>query len=397
MNKKLVAVAVASALSPFSIVNADTANVDISVRLYPQFQISKTDGATPAGTTVSPLVGAGDVNGNTIASRREVNSQNSKIVFRGDADIGGGMKGIWQIDQAVELETGTGRWAANDAYAGISSRFGTVYLGRFNTVYKEMGEQIDFLGVKTSNFVSLSNILSKPGFSSSSAASFHLRRNNAVHYETPSFGGGQFLIDYSPDEGKTNNRNNRLLSYGAKWEAGPLFVGAAHEIHYDFFGGDSGNSAIANPTNGTVHTKDQGVRLSVGYKIGNTNLGADVAQVEYHDYGNVASGRFENYKHTAWAIGIEQRFGNIRAALTTGRSSAGTCRLAGGVACDTSGLSGKVLNLGASYEFGKRISVFTLWSKMTNDPSAIYNNLNNGDVAAGADITQAAIGIQIRM
>lgn len=47
----------------------------------------------------------------------------------------------------------------------------------------------------------------------------------------------QFLAQYSPDEGKTDDLNVTVTSLGVKWEAGPLYVALAHEIHKDFFGG----------------------------------------------------------------------------------------------------------------------------------------------------------------
>jgi len=399
VNKKVLALAVTSALFPLSSVNADTANVDISIRLYPQYQTSVTKNATPSGTAVSTMVdpSAAVVSGQTLKSRQELNSMNSKVTLRGDADVGGGVKGVWLVDQAVGLDTGNGQWSAQDAYAGISASFGTVWLGRFNTVYKELGEQFDFLGVKTSNFVSNSTILSKPGFSSSNAASFHLRRNNAVHYESPVFSGFQFQYDYGPDETKTVNKNNTLHSYGVKWEAGPLYLALAQEVHFDFFGGGSGNPTLQNSPNGAIHSKDNAIRATLGYKIGEMAIGADIAHLEYHDYGALAANKFERYKYDTWAFGVSQRFGNIRAALSTGRASKGTCQISGGATCDTMGLDGKVINLGAAYEFTKRIQMHVLYSKLTNGTSAIYNNLNNGDVTAGADIEQLALGVSIRM
>ena len=67
-------------------------------------------------------------------------------------------------------------------------------LGSMDTVYKNLGDTLSFLGVSSGNFISTSNILSKPGIGSSSASSFHLRRANSIVYESPEFGGFQFAV-----------------------------------------------------------------------------------------------------------------------------------------------------------------------------------------------------------
>ena len=109
------------------------------------------------------------------------------------------MEAFFQIESTIPLDAGGGTFATRDSFVGLSGGFGSVKLGNMDTVYKNVGDKLSFLGVSSGNFVSNSNLLSKLGFGTSSSGSFHLRRNNSVVYEAPSLGGLGFAIGYSPD------------------------------------------------------------------------------------------------------------------------------------------------------------------------------------------------------
>jgi predicted porin len=127
------------------------------------------------------------------------------------------------------------------------------------------------------------------------------------------------------------------------------------------------------------------------YTFGNTRVTADLARKEYKETGG-AAGRFESYRHRTYQLGAEHRFGNVTGAISYADANAGTCSLFGGVACSTSGLEGRQLNLGAAYNFSRRTSLFGLYSLLRNGSSARYTT-NQNDVGAGADLKQWAVGI----
>src|SRR5216684_1673398 len=96
MNKKLLALAVTSALAGVSAgVNADTANVTVYGKLLPQFQVDSGHGATAAGSISSSLANAA---GADVVSHQEVSTGNSNIGFKGEDSLGGGMKGWLPVD-----------------------------------------------------------------------------------------------------------------------------------------------------------------------------------------------------------------------------------------------------------------------------------------------------------
>jgi predicted porin len=329
-----------------------------------------------------------------------MDSPNSRLGFRGAEDLGGNLKAIFQLEMGFGVDTGTnsssatGALFSRDTFVGMAGGFGTVKLGSMDTVYKNLGDTLSFLGVSSGNFISTSNILSKPGFGTSSASSFHLRRANSIVYESPNVAGFQGLLDYSLGEVPGSNSKGRVISTGVKYEVGPLYLAVAYETHEDLFGGSKNvPTALKNDSNPAAKSTDTATRLTAQYKFAsNTRAEANFARIKYDETGGT-TGKFATYKHNTWSIGAEQLINAVTLAASYGQGSAGTCSLVGGVACSTAGLDGKMLNLGASYSFSKRTSLFALYSLMRNGNSAVYNNLNSGNPTPGQDINTYAVGI----
>jgi predicted porin len=369
--------------------------VQVYGKLYPQINSNHVSSPTAAGT---PQATFGNTAG-TAPPDTEMLASNSRLGFRGTEDLGGGLKALFQLEMTVGLDSGAGGSGTTlfnrDTFVGMSGGFGTVRLGNIDTVYKSIGDTLSFLGVSSGNFVSTSNILSKQGFGSNSASSFHLRRANSVIWESPEFNNFQVLLDYSlADTNKTPTRNPWVTSVGAKYEAGPIYLALAHEIHKDLFGGSRNvATALSNFNDNNARSKDKATRFTARYEFaGTTRVEVNLVRSEFNETGG-AVGRFQSYKHNAYSIGAEHRMGVTTLAASYGAATAGSCSRFGGAACDTSGLDGKMFNLGAAYALSKRTSLFALYSRMDNGKSAAYNNLATGNPASGADIDQFALGI----
>jgi predicted porin len=379
-------------------------NVEIYGKLYPEFANFKSSGATSATATgLATLVPTPD--GNNLKSRNSVDVQNSYLGFRGNEKLGGSLSAIWQMEQSLEFDTGTGIWATRNSFLGLRGGFGTVKLGNMDTIYKEYGDQFSMFGLNSGNFTSASNSLSHIGLGNNRSARFHERAPNSVQYETPEFANFTLGIQYSPDEAKgnpgptQNTRDAKLWSYGLKWESGPFYVSVHQEKHYDFFGG-SNNSAATFSNTGTAaaSSEDTGTRLSVAYKLGqNHTLTGDIAQLEYKESGQAAGVKFERYKRVNWTIGWEARWGGPwRTGIQYVHMNDGQCSVTGGAGCSTNGLDGKHLSLGAAYDLSKRTFIFALFSRLSNGESALFDNWANGTPSRGTETTQWAIGIQHR-
>lgn len=397
-NQRLTAIAMAVAATVCVPMAAQAqSNVTIYGKLYPELVHAQVSGATPAGTVVSKL--SANPAGGADYDTTSMDSPNSRLGFRGSEDLGGGMKAIFQLEMGFGVDTGLNTSSTSlfsrDTWVGLQGGFGTVRLGSMDTVYKNLGDTLSFLGISSGNFISTSNILSKPGIGSSSAASFHLRRANSVLYESPQFGGVQFLFDYSLGEVANDPTRGNVISTGLKYKGGPLYAAIAYERHNDLFGGSKNvPSALRNDTNVLANSRDSAVRATVQYKFSKaTRAEVNVANMKYDESGG-AAGKFDSYEHMSWSLALEHK---IAPAVTLvgsyGQGTAGSCSLVGGAACSTNGLDGRMLNLGVGYSLSKRTMLFAIASYMRNGISATYSNLNEGKPLPGQDIKTAAVGI----
>jgi len=393
--KKVLAVAIAATAGLSGLAAAQSSNVVLYGKFYPELIVGQGKGGntstTGLATLVNPATGPSDTP--TIFSE---SAANSRIGIRGEEQLGGDLKAIFQLESTVPVDAGNGTLASRDTFVGLSSeRWGAVKLGNFDTVYKNLGDTLSFLGVSSGNFVSNSNILSKSALGTNSAASFHLRRANSVQYESPDFFHGfGFLAQYSPDENKTSTRNADLFSGGVKYENGPLYAALAYEKHRDLFGGSRNvRAAFSNFNDQNARSKDQAARGTLRYQIGELTLEGDAARIEYEETGG-QNGRFNHYKRNSFLVSGDYRWNAWRFAASYVWGEKGTCDLNGALACSTEGLKGSQVSLGASYSLSKRTQIFFLAAKLSNSSSARYNNADwLSDVQPGQDISQVALGI----
>jgi predicted porin len=395
--------------------NETIGTVQIYGKLYPQFIWAQSKDATQPGSHVSTLVAtSGTLGGGPVqtpGSRLAVDSQNSYIGFRGERNLGStGLKGIWQLEQSVEIDTGVdSTFSTRNSFLGLAGGFGTVKLGHMDTIYKEYGQQTDMLGLTSGNFVSPSNVLSHIGIGNSSTARFHERPANTVQYQTAEFSGFQAGLQYAPDETRNdvgNTLNKQLWSMGVKWESGPLYLSGQYEIHKDFFGGSSnvGASSLRNGTgsgssfvpDAAAHSRDWAIRLSASYKFGNQKIGGDLSQLKYTETNAAATARFQEYKHITWGVSLESKWGGPwRTAFEWVHAQEGSCKLTIG-SCDTTGLKGDLYGAGVAYDLDKQTFLYVLAALLKNGDSARYDNWAASSPARGADVQQAAIGMSYR-
>lgn len=400
MNKKSVlALAVGAALAGPAL--AQESSVQIYGRAYPAFASFKATGATEAGAVPSNLVTSTQ---NNFAQRNSVDAYNTRVGFRGREQLGAGMSAIWQIEQRVQIDTGAqGFWASRNSFVGLRGGFGTVKLGNFDTVYKEYGGVVSAFGISSGNFFRTSEVLSTTGLNTADSlygdTGFHIRAPNSVQYETPSFGGFQAAIQYSPDEAKGNpgsgDLNTNLLSMGVKYEAGPLYVSLQHERHNDWLDGSSNVAAAVQNSGANPSSKDTAIRLSVGYRLSSQHrILGDISQLEWKESGQGGAGEFESYKKVTWDIGWEARWGGAwRTYLSYARADEGDCSLSGGVACSADGLDASQVNLTVAYDLSKRTFIYGAASRLSMGESARYDNWTNGTPPRGSDVTQWNVGV----
>ena len=369
--------------------------VELYGKVYPEVLVVDSTGATGAGETTcticDPAAGT-----NNIIRRTEMESSNSRFGIRGHERLGGGLKVIFQLETQFLVDSPGTAFAARDSFVGLNhDRWGTIKLGRFDTPFKEYGDDISFLGVSSGNFTSTSNLYRHIGFGGqNNAARFHERRNNAVQYESPDIGPFEFKVQYSTNEAKTATRDPEAFSFGAQWESGPFAILFGYERHDDLFG-LSANAPAAMRNNGaasTVRSKDEAMAIAFKYKIGVHQFEIDANEKKYEEPNDIP-GRVRSYKNNAYMFIWEARWNNQwRTAFHYVKATAGKCTVVA-QECSTSGLDGSQMSLGVAYHFSRRTYIFLMGSLVKNGHSAVYNNSNLQEPNPGEDIRQIAVGI----
>jgi len=198
MNKKLLIAAVGAALvaGPMLAAQADTT-------VYGHFHESM-DHYDNGGTTEKSLL----------------NSNSSRFGIKGNEDLGGGLKAIYQVESgAFNADDGSGGFGGTlrNTYMGFAgSSWGSVKFGRNDTPVKDMSRKIDAFNEE------IGDLRLGIGY-----ASFDNRVSNMMRYDSPSFAGVQFGLLYGASE---VNTDVRTTSGNVTWTQGPIYLGLGYEI-----------------------------------------------------------------------------------------------------------------------------------------------------------------------
>lgn len=218
MNKKLLTLAVAAALT------APTAAMAEAV-LYGDLQVSIDYADVDGGFNGWGMNGGGEIPGK--------GDRDNQIGVKGSEDLGNGLKAIYEVQFNIELtEEGDGRMTSGGdnlvslqkTYAGLSSDWGTVIVGRNDTPMYKSTSKLDLFDNQMADY---NNVL---GFQS-------VRADNSVSYVSPSFSGFQlsgmiFGGGATTDLDETTNQNQDAFgsySLAGMYKNGPFFAALAYE------------------------------------------------------------------------------------------------------------------------------------------------------------------------
>jgi len=377
-------------------------------KVYPEIVRERGKDATPSSCTVAngclaTFAQAASGSG-SIISRNEMESSNSRFGVRGYEKLGGGWRTTWQLETQFLVDSNNTAFAARDSWVGLQhAKFGTVKLGRFDTPFKEYGDDISFLGVSSGNFVSTSSVLRLFGIGQASAARFHERGVNAVQYESPDW-PLNFKVQYNTAETDTSARHRHFWSFGVGYEWGNLKLLAGHEIHWDAFGLSSnvGTASMSNASIASARSKDRASEVAIVYKLGIHDLEADYEWHEWKEFGQpgttplTALGKVGSYKNNSYLFNWQARWSpKWRTQVHYVHATAGECSrtfMLAAAPCITSGLDGTMVSVGAAYYFSRRTYLFFLWQQLKNGKSAVFAS-GSQSPSTGEDVTQVAVGM----
>ncbi len=403
MNKKLIALAIASAFAVPGTALAQGSSVTIYGTLNVDFENVEADEGT----------------GLDFDQRNRVSSNSSNIGFRGTEDLGNGLKGIFQLESSLNMDTGAGGLGSRNSHVGLSGPWGTVFYGIWDTPYKFVSLRQDAwysTGIAANNF-----IVGTPGFGVATAtqsapgaagtaanASFDRRQGDSVQYWTPSFNGLSARFMYSANEAKTAEDVAIELdpfTYGLAviYENGPLYLNVAAERHEDYFGLASLFGAVAAPTAANDASEDTGYKAGIGYTFGNTTLHALFERLDYE----VDTAALDDFERDAAFLALLHKIGAWTVRASYGHAFEADFDDDTGV-FDDEDTDADIYTIGASYSFSKRTELYGLYMLIDNGDGAAYNfGVNQlgtfspatppatvGGVGLGAELRGIALGIR---
>ena len=292
----------------------------------------------------------------------------SRLVFRGNEDMGGGLSAQFFLDHRFNPDTGvqnssTTFWSGNSWVQLTSAQAGSAYLGRNYAPAFWVNLKTDPFG-----YGGIAQVGSKgwAGYSGPGG----VRYANTVGYKTPSLGGFTVNAAVGLGEGATG----RDQGINAEYTAGPIYVGVA----YDKISG----GLASNNTFTTAATLQNGDGASL------VNIGAAydfkfVRPIVYfarskNGLGNSATNK---YAHVALTAPVGP---GVVKALYSKLSPGGTVTAATGVAAaptttlQTAGQKQTKIGVGYDYFFSKRTRVYAEVSQGKED-----NRTNNSAYALG--------------
>ncbi|WP_075793614.1 porin [Massilia putida] len=295
------------------------------------------------------------------ASTTRVTNNSSLIGFRGEEDLGGGLRALFQIENSVSLDTGAGTIAGRNSGVGLRSNYGTLIMGQWDTPYKAMTIRLDPFTNKT--IAAYGDVLygdaSKTAANAANRNSFDRRQRNVIEYWSPNVAGFSGQLAYGVNEEKGTCAvacNPKLWSLAGGYEKGPLFLSAAYEQHDQY-----ANTA-------TARTRDRAFKVGGAYIFGSTTVSAMAERLRYS--GNLAAtGLPKTFKagaaqeatlDTLW-LGMTHRIGAGTLRLALGESR--DLKLDRGGAPDT---DARYVALGYGYALSKRTEAYAMLVKIKN-------------------------------
>jgi predicted porin len=233
------------------------------------------------------------------------NQVGNRLGFRGQEDLGGGLKAIFTIEHGFSIDTGVvgqgnTMWG-REATVGLAGGFGTVKVGRqYDPLVTMMG---GFTAANSSGHGSVPNWAGADGAHPGDVDNLggSNRINNAVRYTTPDLSGFIGSAFYSFGE-QTKFRSNSIWTVAATYGIGGLSLGAAYndarDPNYSTWG-DKASSLTATSTpsslnmTGPVYSGFASARdykaavLAANYEVGPVTLGSVYSNVKFSDLGSV--------------------------------------------------------------------------------------------------------------
>src|SRR5215470_7654070 len=222
MNKKLVALGVASAFALPLAAQAQTANVTLYGRLNVDLEfisgntcanpVSQPNsgafvGADPQGPAVGNQIITNCPTGTTNPSVTRLSSNSSRFGMRGTEALGGGLSAIFQIESNVSADTGNSSSsgiASRETFVGLQGSWGRVTFGKFLMPMDDVHPIFGNAPTLTTSILSTADVWAQ-GNLNKGQGGWDARTGNNLRYDSPNWSGftAAFQVSTRDDSGNT--------------------------------------------------------------------------------------------------------------------------------------------------------------------------------------------------
>lgn len=331
MQKKIIALALASALTAPALAMAD-------VTVYGKADLAF--GSTSNGTV----------------RNTQVSSQVTKLGFKGSEDLGDGLNAIWQIEQQIDIDNaGAGSstkntLASRNSFLGLKGEsWGTVLLGRHDSPYKIATRGLD---VFADQFADNRHLMG--GVGKNTGGTMDVRPANVLAYISPKLGGFTGAVAYAIN---TENATTTVQTKGSIWslagmyDQGPFSGAIAYQtIKYS-------NVAGAQFV-GTAGDSVKGWKIGGGYAVlESLKVNAVYEKITSSIGGIDTVGRADWYLAGVYSFGNDDiKLAYTKAGNTTGTTNTGA----------------KMIGVGYDHNLSKRTSLYVQYNQISNDTGAAF-------------------------
>ncbi len=322
-----------------------------------------------------------DITDRGAGSTNNVSSNSSRLGFKGSEDLGNGLRAVFQLETLVTMDNGSGTTntlfgVGRNSYVGLAGKFGTTFLGLYDTPYKE-ATRVDLWGDSMGDY----NAIIGDVISNSASNEFDRREPDTINYFTPRFNGLQFKGQYRFDEMSATNKDRYSLS--AAYEDGPWLASLSYETHKNESSTFAANGALPAITGVTANT--HGAKLGFAY-----TFNQDKTKVAFvYEMLDQKAARTV-FDRNAWYLGVSHKIGDNTIKVAYAKADAND---------QTPDSGANFYVVGVAHKMAPRTELFALYAAMNNDTNGRYGlglTGGTGAVAAGAvgaNLSSFSVGI----
>ncbi|MCM5572435.1 porin [Burkholderiaceae bacterium FT117] len=286
----------------------------------------------------------------------------SRLGIRGSEDLGNGLKAVFNIEAAVNYDTGaaSSRFWGRRAVVGLAGGFGEIRLGRDYTPGRSVIGKTDVMDLGLfGNWLTFSD---NGGVTS--------RASNGLHY-TGKFGGVTLRAMYASGEAdnvSTPSGDGDMVGVSAVYEGGPLTVQGYYQ-----------SREFDNGTGGTDSADEYG--LGAQYRFGGIRVALNYGMA---DTDQPAGGSVE---HQAIGLGLGAKLGSGELLFNYIRQEV-----------DAAGdPEAKSFAIAYVHPLSKRTNLYATYGQLKNEGGAAFELAKaSGSVGGAADTTPKAFAVGVR-